>query len=65
MNEEFDFKKVIDYIIKESAVKHIKDSFKRYGIEGTEQKIKEVYSKNIKLKEYMLDIYNKIRDKQL
>ena len=39
-------------------------SFKRYGIEGTEQKIKELYRKIPKLKDVMLkEYYNILKEK--
>ena len=39
-------------------------SFKRYGIEGTEQKIKELYRKTPKLKDVMLkEYYNILKEK--
>ncbi len=50
----------INTIIKYDADGHIRAAFKKYGIEGTEQKIKEIMTGQ--LREFMLARYRKIID---
>jgi len=49
---------LVKYLMQDSLIR----SVKRFGIEGTEQKIKSVYTHNIKLKNMMLktlhELYN-------
>lgn len=47
-------------IIKLDAIFQIKRAFKRFGIEGTEQKIKEIYKFMSKCRDYLLEIYREI-----
>jgi len=49
---------MINELIKLNADDHIKEAFKIYGIEGTEQKIKELMKG--KLQEFMLARYRKL-----
>lgn len=41
-------------IVKIDTYKHIKNAIKRYGLEGTEEVIKRIYSHNSKARDYML-----------
>ncbi len=47
-------------ILKLDAIYEIKRAFKQFGIEGTEQKLKELYHLTPKLKYHMLEIYNEL-----
>ena len=47
-------------IIKLDAIFEIKKAFKRYGIEGTEQKLKELYRLMPTYRNYMLKTYKEI-----
>lgn len=50
----------IDLIIKDMAQKSLFKSFKRNGIEGTEDKIKETYKNLPKIRKILLEEYNRI-----
>jgi len=50
----------IENIVKNNAVTKIREAFKRYGIERTEDKINELYDNTPKLKGYMLKVYKEI-----
>ncbi len=47
-------------IIKMDAIFELKRAFKRYGIEGTEQKLQELYYLMPKFRDYMLQTYREI-----
>jgi len=47
-------------IVTLDATFEIKKAFKRYGIERTEQKLKELYHLMPKCRDYMLQTYRKI-----
>jgi len=47
-------------ILKRSAIDNIKEGFKKFGIERTEDKINEVYENIPEMKEYLLKIYKEI-----
>lgn len=47
-------------IVQLMAQEELKSAFKRYGIEGTEQKIKEIYNTMPTLRDYMLKEYYNI-----
>ena len=47
-------------ILKLDAIYEIKRAFKQFGIEGTEQKLKELYHLTPKLKYHMLQIYKEL-----
>ena len=47
-------------ILKLDAIFEIKKAFKRYGIEGTEQKLRELYIHMPKFRDYMLQTYKEI-----
>lgn len=47
-------------IIELDAKFEIKRAFQRYGIEGTEQKIEELYKLTPKLRNFMLSMYYEI-----
>lgn len=67
-----DKKELIKWALDKDVESCIYKAFKRYGIEGTENKIKEVYKLVPKMKEYMLNKYyeiingnNKIDDRSI
>lgn len=47
----------IQDIIELDAKFEIRKAFQRYGVEGTEQKIEEVYKLTPKLRNFMLSMY--------
>ena len=47
-------------IVKLDTIYEIKRAFKKFGIEGTEQKINELYRFVPKYRDYMLQIYKEI-----
>lgn len=47
-------------VIELTARQHIKDALNVYGIEGAEQKIKEVYGRSPKVEKYMLNLFRKM-----
>ena len=47
-------------IVQLMAREGVINAIKRYGLEGTEQKIKSVYKYSAKLRDYMLKEYYKI-----
>jgi len=50
----------MEKIIELQARENIGKAMRTFGIEGTQQKIKETYKNTPKVKEYMLDVYDKI-----
>lgn len=59
-----DKKELIKWALDKDVKSYIYKAFKRYGIEGTENKIKEVYELVPKMKEYMLNKYYEIINKK-
>ncbi len=51
-------KNCIPEIIEQRAISYLIRAFNRYGIEGTEQKIKELYQGN--MQKYYLKVYNNL-----
>lgn len=51
---------VILWAIKQDAIKHIKEAMARYGIEGTEEKIIDLYKHTPKLRDYLLETYREV-----
>jgi len=51
---------MINLIIDQTILFHLNKAFKEYGIEGTEQKIKEIYATMPTIKERYLQIYSKV-----
>jgi len=43
--------------IKRTMIKHLKEAFSTYGIEGTEDKIKEIYCNMDTVREQYLAVY--------
>ena len=61
MSKEF---YTLEEIIKLDAIHRMNKTMKQYGIEGVEDKVKEIYSQMPKLRDYLLDIiYNLWRKK--
>lgn len=54
LNNEIPDENLAQEAIKIDAYSHIKEAIKKYGLEGTEDKIKEIYSNNPKIREIML-----------
>ncbi len=54
------FNDLIDQAIREKAVQHIREAMAKYGVEGAEDVIKGVYSRNHKTRDYLLEIYHKL-----
>lgn len=54
----------INSITKKIVRESLFNSFKEYGIEGTEQKIKEVYKRQSKIVQALLEEYRKILNKE-
>ena len=52
-------------IVVEMALKGLYEAFKRYGIEGTEGKIKELYKNTPKLRDIYLDFYYRTIKKRI
>lgn len=50
----------MDNILKYIMIDHLIRSVKQYGIEGTEDKIKKVYTHNIELKNAMLNTLHEL-----
>lgn len=51
-------------IVTEIAKNNLRRAFKHYGIEGTEDKIKELYNNNVDTTIFLLNIYKEmIRNK--
>ena len=44
----------IKQIARDNAISNLKKAYNIYGIEGTEDKIKELYINNISVRDYML-----------
>lgn len=62
--EYYTKKEVILWALEQDTIRHIKKAMARYGIEGTEEKIKELYKLMPKCRDYMLSIYyNLIKEK--
>jgi hypothetical protein len=60
-NKEYYTKEeVIIWAIRQDAIKHIKEALQRYGIEGTEEKILDIYKHMPKLRDYLLCLYKEI-----
>jgi len=51
---------MISKIIKFQMYHHLNQAFKKWGIEGTEQKLKEIYSQMPTLQEKYLKVYYKL-----
>lgn len=49
-----------DFITEEIMVTHLKEGFLVWGIEGTEDKIKELYSSSPVIREKYLGVYHKL-----
>ena len=47
-------------VIELTARQHIHDALQKFGVEGTEEKIKEVYKLVPRVQEYMLEIFKKM-----
>ena len=58
MNNKYSDDYLVNYCVKEMLYKSLTKSFKRYGIEGTEKKIKELFEG--KQKDLMLNGYNEL-----
>jgi hypothetical protein len=50
----------IEKAIKLDAIKSLKEAFCRYGIEGTEDKIREIYANMEEARDYLLGVYMEI-----
>jgi len=46
--------------IKELAIQHLREAYNKFGIEGTEDKIKELYSKNSEARDYLLKVHQEL-----
>lgn len=55
-----DKKELIKKAIKYDAVCQVKKAMKRYGVEGTEEKIKDIYKHNPGIIDYLLKVYKEI-----
>ena len=51
---------IIRQDIEDNALFQVRKAIKKFGIEGTEEKIKDLYSSMPKIKEIMLNAYYKI-----
>lgn len=51
---------MINFLIECDMLYHMNRAFNEYGIEGTEQKIKDLYKKMPIIKEKYLQIYKKL-----
>jgi hypothetical protein len=61
MDKEYYTKEeVILWAIKQDAIKHVKEAMSRYGIEGTEEKIIDLYKHTPKLRDYLLKTYQEV-----
>lgn len=49
-----------DFITEETMITHLKEGFLVWGIEGTEEKIKELYSNSPVILEKYLGVYHKL-----
>ena len=51
---------MINFIIEQSMIYHLNQAFNKWGIEATEQKIKEIYTQMPKLRDKYLKVYYKL-----
>jgi hypothetical protein len=58
--EDYTKEEVIIWAIKQDALKHVKEAMSRYGIEGTEEKIIDLYKHTPKLRDYLLKTYQEV-----
>jgi len=52
-----------ELIVKDNAIRSLIDSYKVYGIEGTEDKIKELYKNSLGIMNYLLNTHRTILQK--
>ncbi len=58
MEDKFD--DIVKEITKEKAIEHLKRAFAEWGVEGTEDKIKELYANTPAIRDYLLEMYYKL-----
>lgn len=48
------------FLCKEVAKDSLRQAFNHFGIEGTEDKIKELYGNNVEALDFLLEVYNEM-----
>ena len=54
------FEDLVKQATKIEAIGHLRRAYNKFGIEGTEEKIKEVYKNTPGARDYLLDIHYKL-----
>jgi hypothetical protein len=47
-------------LLKEIAIQHLREAYCRFGIEGTEDVIKEIYKEHSEVREYLLKTHQEL-----